>query len=297
MKFLVTGGAGFIGSHLVAHLLPHGSVTILDNFVSGKRDNLAGISCNLIEGSILDPHRLAQSLVGVTHVFHLAAMVSVPESVAHPAECHQMNVEGTRRVLHAATQAGAARFVLASSCAVYGNDPVMPKTESLPPAPASPYAESKLAGERLCAESVLPAVALRFFNVYGPRQDPRGPYAAAVPRFLESALAGSPLTIHGDGRQTRDFVYVDDITAALIHAAFQAELQGVYNVASGQSTSILELAQTIRSIAHSSSPITHTPARPADVRFSSASIERLRATGWQPRFSLSQGLSLLLQAK
>ena len=297
MKFLVTGGAGFIGSHLVAHLLPHGSVTILDNFVSGKRDNLAGISCNLIEGSILDPHRLAQSLVGVTHVFHLAAMVSVPESVAHPAECHQMNVEGTRRVLHAASQSGAVRFVLASSCAVYGNDPVMPKTESLPPAPASPYAESKLAGERLCTESALPAVALRFFNVYGPNQDPRGPYAAAVPRFFEAALAGTPLTLHGDGLQTRDFVFVDDVTSALTHVAFHPELQGVFNVASGQSTSILQLAQAILSLTRSSSPITHTSARPADVRFSSASIQRIGATGWSPKFSLSQGLPNLLPKK
>ena len=297
MKFLVTGGAGFIGSHLVAHLLPHGSVTILDNLASGNRDNLAGISYHWIEGSILDSHLLAQSLVGVTHVFHLAAMVSVPESVAHPAECHQMNVEGTRRVLLAASQAGAARFVLASSCAIYGNDPVMPKTESLSPAPASPYAESKLAGEQLCAESSLPAVALRFFNVYGPRQDPSGPYAAAVPRFLDAACEGAPLTIHGDGKQTRDFVYVDDVTAALAHAAFHPELQGVYNVASGHSTSILELAQTIQSIAHSSSPICHAPARPADVRFSSASIERLRATGWHPRFSLSEGLCRLLSTR
>lgn len=297
MKFLVTGGAGFIGSHLVRHLLPHGPVTVLDNLVTGNRHNLADLPCDLVQGSILDSQLLSQSLVGVTHVFHLAAMVSVPESVKEPSACHEINVEGTHRVLQAASRAGGQRFVLASSCAIYGNDPIMPKTESLPPAPASPYAESKLAGEKLCSESPLPAVALRFFNVYGPRQDPQGPYAAAVSRFFQAAQAGSPLTIHGDGLQTRDFVYVGDVAAALSHVAFRPELRGVLNVASGQSTSILQLAQTIRSITHSSSPITHTPARPADVRFSSASIERLRATGWSPRYLLPQGLPLLLEKK
>jgi UDP-glucose 4-epimerase len=230
----------------------------------------------------------------VTHVFHLAAMVSVAESVKNPADCQQINVEGTRRVLEAAAQAGAKRCVFASSCAIYGNDPAMPKTESLSPAPASPYAESKLTGERLCTESIVPAVALRFFNVYGPHQDPNGPYAAAIPRFLQSALVGTPITIHGDGQQTRDFVFVEDVTAALIHVALHPDLRGVYNVASGQSTSILQLAKRILSITRSSSLITHTPSRPADVRFSSASIERLCATGWSPQTTLDSGLALLL---
>jgi UDP-glucose 4-epimerase len=258
---------------------------------------LADLPIDFVQGSILDSQLLSQSLVGVTHVFHLAAMVSVPESVKNPSGCHEINLAGTRLVLQTATRAGAQRFVLASSCAIYGNDPIMPKTESLPPAPASPYAESKLAGEKLCADSVLPAVALRLFNVYGPRQEPQGPYAAAVPRFFQAAQAGSPLTIHGDGQQTRDFVYVGDVAAALSHVAFRPELRGVLNVASGQSTSILQLAQTIRSITRSSSPITHSPARAADVRFSSASIERLRATGWSPKYLLPQGLPLLLEKK
>ena len=297
MRFLVTGGAGFIGSHLVRRLLHHGPVTVLDNLSSGNRKNLANLKYNWIEGSILDPHLLAQSLVGATHVFHLAAMVSVPESVKNPSECQRINIEGTRQLLQAATTAGAQRLVLASSCAIYGNEPTMPKVETLPPAPASPYAESKLAGEKLCSTSPLSAVSLRFFNVYGPNQDPRGPYAAAVPRFFEAALAGTPLTLHGDGLQTRDFVFVDDVTSALTHVAFHPELQGVFNVASGQSTSILQLAQAILSLTHSSSPITHTSARPADVRFSSASIQRIGATGWSPKFSLSQGLPHLLPKK
>ena len=297
MRFLVTGGAGFIGSHLVRRLLNHGTVTVLDDLTSGNCKNLAGLKYDWIEGSILDPHLLAQSLVGVTHVFHLAAMVSVPESVKNPSECQRINIEGTRLLLHAAASAGAQRLVLASSCAIYGNEPTMPKVETLPPAPTSPYAESKLAGEELCLASPLSTVSLRFFNVYGPNQDPRGPYAAAVPRFFDAALAGTPLTLHGDGLQTRDFIFVDDVTSAITHVAFHPELQGVFNVASGQSTSILQLAQSILSITGSSSPITHTSARPADVRFSSASIQRIRATGWSPQFSLSQGLPHLLPKK
>lgn len=295
MKFLVTGGAGFIGSHLVRLLQTRAPVNVLDNLTTGHRDRLTGLPCHFFEGSILDRKLLSEAMRDVTHVFHLAAMVSVAESVANPTDCQQINVEGTRRVLDAAAQAGAKRCVLASSCAVYGNDPATPKTESLPPAPASPYAESKLAGERLCAESALPAVALRFFNVYGPHQDPNGSYAAAVPRFLQSALASTPITIHGDGQQTRDFVFVGDVTAALIHVALHPDLCGVYNVASGQSSSILQLAKKILSLSGSSSPITHTSARVADVRFSSASIERLRTTGWSPQTTLDCGLARLLQ--
>ena len=173
MKFLVTGGAGFIGSHLVRRLLHHGPVTVLDNLSSGNLKNLADLKYDWIKGSILDPHLLAQSLVGVTHVFHLAAMVSVPESVQNPLECQRINIDGTRQLLEAAAHAGAQRLVLASSCAIYGNEPTMPKVETLPPAPASPYAESKLAGEKLCLAAPLSAVSLRFFNVYGPNQAPR----------------------------------------------------------------------------------------------------------------------------
>ena len=294
MKFLVTGGSGFIGSHLVHRLQSHGPVTVLDNLSTGKESNLQGLSCRLLPGSILDPTSLQDALTGVTHVFHLAAMVSVPESVAHPDRCHEINVEGTRLVLAAAARAGAQRLVLASSCAIYGNDPTMPKIETLPPAPASPYAQSKLAAEGLCLSSPLPAVALRFFNVFGPRQDPQGPYAAAVPKLLEAALAGTPLPIHGDGLQTRDFIFVEDITSALLHAALHPEMTGSYNVASGQSISILKLAQTILATTQSTSPITYSPARTADVRFSSASIARLHSTGWQPTHNLLSGLRQML---
>ena len=294
MKYLVTGGAGFIGSHLVRRLSARGPVTVLDDLSSGKKENLTGLGCAFFPGSILDPAPLAEACAGATHVFHLAALVSVPESVSHPTRCHEINVEGTRRVLAAAAQAGVHRVVLASSCAVYGDDPTMPKTETSPVAPASPYADSKLAGERLCAEAKIPAVALRFFNVYGPRQDPRGPYAAAVPKFLEAARAGSPLTIFGDGHQTRDFVYVDDVTAALEHAALSPSLSGVYNVASGHSVSVLHLAELILDLTGLRSEIHHGPARPGDILHSSASIEKLRATGWKPSFDLAAGLKEIL---
>ena len=296
MKFLVTGGAGFIGSHLVRRLSARGAVSVLDDLSSGKVENLAGVDCTLLQGSILDTSPLTKACAGVTHVFHLAALVSVPESVSHPARCREINVEGTRRVLAAAAQAGAKRFVLASSCAVYGDEPTMPKTETSPTAPASPYAESKLAGEKLCAQAPLPSVALRFFNVYGPRQDPRGPYAAAVPRFLEAARAGNPLTIFGDGHQTRDFVYVEDITAALEHAALTPDMTGNFNVASGQSVSVLHLAELILSLTGLRSKIQHAPARPGDILHSSASIEKIRSTGWNPSFDLATGLKKILSA-
>lgn len=290
MKFLVTGGAGFIGSHLVRRLSRRGTVTVLDDLSSGKKENLAGLKCNFFKGSILDPATLAEACSDATHVFHLAALVSVPESVAHPARCHEINVEGTRRVVAAASQAGVERLVLASSCAVYGDEPTMPKTENSPVAPASPYAESKLTGEKLCAEADLPAVSLRFFNVYGPRQDPRGPYAAAVPKFLAAARAGTPLTIFGNGHQTRDFVFVDDVTAALEHAALTHTLAGVYNVASGDSVSVLHLAELVLALTGLRSEIRYAPARPGDILHSSASIEKLRATGWKPAYDLAAGL-------
>jgi UDP-glucose 4-epimerase len=294
MKFLVTGGAGFIGSHLVRHLAPWGEVTVLDNLSTGREANLQGISCRRIHGSILESKKLSKALEGASHVFHLAAMVSVPESVQKPELCRQINVEGTRSVLETSARAGVLRVVLASSCAIYGNDPTMPKQEDLPPAPLSPYAESKWEGEKLCSSAPLSAVALRFFNVYGPRQDPEGPYAAAVPKLLQAAQAGTALPIHGDGLQTRDFVYVEDVTSALIHVATHPSCHGVYNVASGHSVSILELAQTILSVTGSKSSIEHSSARDADVRHSSASIGRLQATGWNPSFTLLSGLKKML---
>lgn len=294
MKFLVTGGAGFIGSHLVRRLSAHGPVTVLDDLTTGKQDNLTGLGCAFLRGSILDPAPLAEACADATHVFHLAALVSVPESIGHPARCQEINIEGTRRVLAAAAHARAHRVVLASSCAVYGDEPTMPKTENSVVAPTSPYAASKLAAEKLCAQALISTVALRFFNVYGPRQDPHGPYAAAVPKFLEAAQAGAPLTVFGEGRQTRDFVYVEDVTAALEHAALSPGMAGVYNVASGRSVSVLQLAELMVALTGLRSEIRHAPARAGDILHSSASIDKIRATGWQPRLDLEAGLQKIL---
>jgi UDP-glucose 4-epimerase len=294
-RVLITGGAGFIGSHLVRHLAGQAEVTVLDDLRSGYASNLEGVSCRFVRGSILDDSALKQAVEGAEEVYHLAAMISVPESVAKPAECAELNTEGTRRVLAAAHAAGARKVVLASSAAIYGDNPTVPKLESMLPEPKSPYAETKLAGEGLLAEyrqaHGLGTTSLRFFNVFGPRQDPRSAYAAAVPIFIAKALRDEPIGIHGDGGQTRDFVHVTDIVGALAYAGASADMHGTYNVGYGRSQSILELAQEILRLTGSKSRIDHLPPRAGDVRHSLASTARLLAAGWQPRSSVSAGLA------
>jgi dTDP-4-dehydrorhamnose reductase len=203
MTILITGGSGFIGSHLVQHFQGKAAVRVLDNFRSGSRRNLEGFEVDLIEGDVMDRPGLRAAMQGVDYVFHLAAMVSVPESVGQPLECETLNGMGTLHVLEEAAAAGVKKVFFASSAAVYGDNPVVPKLESMLPEPKSPYAITKLLGEYYCrfyhGEGRVPTVCLRFFNVFGPRQDPRGPYAAAVPIFIEKALRGETLTIHGDG--------------------------------------------------------------------------------------------------
>ncbi|MBM3868177.1 MAG: NAD-dependent epimerase/dehydratase family protein [Verrucomicrobia bacterium] len=294
-RVLITGGAGFIGSHLVRRFAGQAEVTVLDDLRSGYARNLEGVTCRFVRGSILDPGALAEAASGAAEVYHLAAMVSVPESVAKPTECAELNTEGTRRVLDAALAVGARKVVLASSAAIYGDNPTVPKLESMPPEPKSPYAETKLAGERLLEEyrraHGLGTASLRFFNVFGPRQDPRSAYAAAVPIFIAKALRDEPIGIHGDGGQTRDFVHVTDIVGALAYAGASAGMTGTYNVGYGRSQSILALAQEIVALTGSRSKIEHLPPRAGDVRHSLASTERLLAAGWQPRSSVSAGLA------
>jgi UDP-glucose 4-epimerase len=294
-RVLITGGAGFIGSHLARHFAACGEVTVLDDLRSGQARNLDGIACRFVRGSILDDVVLREAMAGAEEVYHLAAMVSVPESVAKPAECAELNTEGTRCVLEAAVSAGARKVVLASSAAIYGDNPTVPKLETMPPEPKSPYAETKLAGERLLEEyrrsHGLDTTSLRFFNVFGPRQDPKSAYAAAVPIFIAKALRDEPIGIHGDGGQTRDFVHVTDIVGALAYAGASAEMHGTYNVGYGRSQSILELAQEILRLTGSKSRIEHLPTRAGDVRHSLASTARLLAAGWQPRSSVSAGLT------
>lgn len=294
-RILITGGAGFIGSHLARRFADQAEVTVLDDLRSGYARNLEGVRCRFLQGSILDEAALRQAVTGAEEVYHLAAMISVPESVAKPAECAELNTEGTRRVLAAAVAAGTRKVVLASSAAIYGDNPTVPKLESMPPEPKSPYAETKLAGERLLEEyrvaHGLGTTSLRFFNVFGPRQDPRSAYAAAVPIFIAKALRDEPIGIHGDGGQTRDFIHVTDIVGALAYAGSSEDMAGTYNVGYGQSQTVLALAEEIIRLMGSKSKIEHLPSRAGDVRHSLASTERLLAAGWKPQSSVSAGLA------
>ncbi len=277
-KALVTGGAGFIGSHLVEALVSQGwEVTVLDNLSSGKRSNLDAIAdrIDFHLGDILDLPLLERLCRGCHMVFHQAAVVSVPQTVADPIETSRINDLGTLQVLEAARRAAVARVVLASSCAVYGDDPRLPKAEHLPPAPRSPYAVQKLVGEfhaRLYHELYgLPAVALRYFNVYGPRQDPSSPYSGVISIFMARAAAGLPATLHGDGRQTRDFVFVRDVVAANLRAAMAPGASGqVFNVGTGRQVAIAQLWEMICQLAGGRLAAAYEAERPGDVRASVA---------------------------
>ena len=297
---LITGGAGFIGSHLTRHFAEQAEVTVLDDLRSGYARNLDGVRCRFLQGSILDDVALKLAIAGAEEVYHLAAMISVPESIAKPAECAKLNTEGTQRVLDAALNAGVRKVVLASSAAIYGDNPTVPKLESMTPEPKSPYAETKLAGEKLLAQYTrahgLGTTSLRFFNVFGPQQDPRSAYAAAVPIFIAKALRDEPIGIHGDGGQTRDFIHVADIVGALAYAGHSKDMAGTYNVGYGQSQSILALAQEIIRLTGSKSTIEHLPSRAGDVRHSLASTARLLSAGWKPQSTVSLGLAETIAA-
>ncbi len=299
MKVLVTGGAGFIGSHVVEQFQGRAQVCVLDNLRTGTRKNLAGLDCELIEGSIEDEAVVKKSVSGVDLVFHLAAMVSVPESMQQPQECVALNVSGLLNVLRAAADAGVKKLVLASSAAVYGDNPMVPKIETMVPEPQSPYAITKLDGEYYCAlfalEGWLKTACLRFFNVFGPRQNPRSAYAAVVPIFMENALVGQTLEIFGDGGQTRDFIAVNDIVSALEFVATNDQASGVFNCGYGRATTILALAEEILRLAGSPSSIVHHSPRAGDVRHSLASVAKLQALGWKPAGNLQDGLAETLR--
>lgn len=296
MKILITGGAGFIGSHIAEHYQGKAEeIRVLDNLRTGYRHNLAGLSCNFLEGSITDRDLVARAVDGVDLVFHMAALVSVPESMAKPAECVDINVLGLLNVLEAASSAGVRKLVFASSAAVYGDNPEVPKVEKMLPEPKSPYAITKLDGEYYLSmfqrEGRLETAAIRFFNVFGPRQDPKGAYAAAVPIFIEKAVKGEDITVFGDGGQTRDFIYVKDIVGALTFAAETPGVTGVFNAGYGGQITINQLAENIVSQAGTGTKILHGPERPGDVRHSRACADRLLAAGWTPKHTLEEGLA------
>jgi len=299
MRALVTGGAGFIGSHLVERLLADGhEVVVLDDLSAGSLDNLPSHQrLTFVEGDIRDADRCAAACKGVTNVLHQAARNSVPRSIAHPQAALEVNVTGSFNLLRAAVDAGAKRFIYASSSSVYGADPRLPKQESHAPAAMSPYAATKAAVEQLARSwwhaYGLPTVGLRYFNVFGPRQDPAGAYAAVVPRFVVAALQGEPATIYGDGESGRDFTFVDNVVAANLRAleAPASCFGQVYNVALGQRITVSQLHRAIGEAAGHYLPAQHTPPRRGDVRNSLADPSAaMSALGFLPEVAFEEGI-------
>ncbi len=296
--WLVTGGAGFIGSHTVELLRKKGhSVRVLDNLSTGSRDNLEGLDVELMVGSIEDPDAVARAMKGVERVVHLAARISVPESVESPLLYDATNVHGTLQVLEGARRAGVQRVSLASSCAIYGSLPGLPKLETSPIHCESPYAANKAANEmyaRSYSETMgLEVVALRYFNVFGPRQDPAGPYGAVIPKFVEWALAGQTLTIFGDGEQGRDFVSVRDVARANVMAASgDAGAGEVFNVGGGRMMTINQLAAQVSAAVPHEVSFRHEAPRPGDVRASMASVDKAsEILGWKPEADFDAALA------
>ena len=284
MRILVTGGAGFIGSHLVEHFHTDHEVVVVDNLRSGYRENLEGLRHDFHQVSVTEQDSLIALFEGVDLVFHMAAMVSVPESLEDPYECVRINTLGTLNVLEAARRSGVKGVVFATSAAVYGDNPVVPKVEDMLPEPKSPYAVTKLDGEYFMriygSQWGVKTASLRFFNVFGPRQDPTSQYAAAIPIFVHRALRGEDMVIYGDGSAVRDFVFVKDVVNACLLAAEHGT--DVLNVARGEYITILELARLIKQLTGSSSKIVHADPRPGDIHTSYADISRISRLGFKP---------------
>jgi nucleoside-diphosphate-sugar epimerase len=299
-NFLVTGGAGFIGSHLVEALIKRGSrVRVLDNFSTGKKENIALFldRIELIEGDIREFETCRRAVQGVDDVLHHAALISVPLSIKNPVSTHDINVSGTLNLLWASVEAGLRRFILASSAATYGDAGSLPLKEGEEGRPLSPYALSKVVGEKygqyFCRAYRLETISLRYFNVFGPRQDPLSPYASVIPLFLKKVLAGERLQIYDDGEQSRDFIFIDDIVAAnLLAVSAPAEaVGGVYNIACGEKTTINALAAEINRLAGLSIEPLHLEPRAGDIRHSYADIGLARKhLGFAPRVNFRTGL-------
>jgi UDP-glucose 4-epimerase len=303
--YLVTGGAGFIGSHIVDELVWRGQqVRVLDNFLTGKRQNLAKYLADieLIEGDIRNLATIQQAMQGVDYVLHQAALPSVPRSVADPATSHEVNATGTLNVLIAARDAQVKRVVYASSSSVYGNNPAPVKQEDMPTNPLSPYAVSKLAGENYCKVFYqvygLETVVIRYFNVFGPDQDPNSPYAAVIPKFITLMLRGEPPPVDGDGTQSRDFTYVANVVDGNLRAATQPDIAGrVFNVACGLSFSLLQLIAHINSILGTDHEPIFRELRPGDIKHSLADISAAREElGYRPVVSFEEGLKLTVES-
>ena len=308
MRYLVTGGAGFIGSNLARGLLAAGNkVRVLDNFLTGKRENLAGLAGDyaaafeLVEGDLRDLDMVRKASAGIDYVLHQGALPSVPRSVAEPILSNEINVSGTVNMLVAAREAGVRRVVYAASSSAYGDTVELPKRETMPPNPKSPYAAQKLAGEhymRIFFEiHGLETVSLRYFNVFGPRQDPRSTYAAVIPRFITAVLRGEPPVVYGDGLQTRDFTFIENVVQANMAAcSAPKDICGkVFNIACGERVSLLDILEIVCSEVGRRVPPTFQPTRPGDVRDSLADISLARdLLGYAPRIGFRDGLKRTL---
>lgn len=296
MKALVTGGAGFIGSHIARRLVDDGhEVVVFDDLSLGHRENVP-TGARFVQSTIIESAALRAAMQDVDVVFHQAALPSVPRSIEAPVASHVVNATGTLIVLEAARHAGVRKVIYAASSSAYGDAPTLPKVETMATDPRSPYAAAKLAGENYCRAFFhsygLRTTSLRYFNVYGPRQDPNGAYAAVIPRFILNSFQGDPLPINGDGRQSRDFTFVDDVVAANLLAASSSASDGkVINIGAGRQTSVLDLANQVITLTGSASVKVHRPTRFGDVRDSLADIRLARETlGYEPSTHIPDGL-------
>lgn len=296
-RVAITGGAGFIGSSLAHELTTDNTIIIIDDLSTGRRENIADLTdkenVTFIEGSILDRHLLEEAFKDVDFVFHQAAIPSVPRSIEDPLSTNEVNITGTLNVLIAARDNNVRKVIFASSSSVYGNTPTLPKVEDMTPNPQSPYALTKLVGEYYCHVFHqiyhMPTISLRYFNIYGPRQDPNSQYAAVIPRFISRVRQDKPPIIYGDGRQTRDLTFVQDTIEANILAA-ETDATGIFNVGTGGNTTINDLAEAIIRIAgRDLQPIYQEP-RAGDIINSLADISKARAIGYEPKYSLEDGL-------
>lgn len=303
-KYLVTGGAGFIGSHLVENLVKQGhDVRVLDSFLTGKKENIAEFldEIDLIEGDIRDLNTCARALEGVDFVLHQAALPSVPRSIEDPVLTNEINIKGTLNLLLASKQNKVQRFVFASSSSVYGDDEILPKREGVEGVPLSPYAVTKLVGEKYCQVFSrvfgLSTISLRYFNIFGPRQDPYSQYAAVVPLFITKIIEGERPVIFGDGEQSRDFTYVANIVEANGLAIEAPEISGeIINVACGDKTTVNQLFESVRQILQNDIDPIHQDPRPGDIRHSFADITKAREVlKYEPKISLSEGLQETIQ--
>ena len=304
MKCLVTGGAGFIGSNLIKALLDRGDeVSVLDNFSTGKRENLGSFQnrIKVIEGDLRSYHIVLEAARGVEVIFHQGALPSVPRSINDPITTNQVSVEGTLNILDAAKDTGVRRVVYASSSSIYGQNARLPKREDMTPAPISPYAVAKLAGENYCQVFTrtygLETVCLRYFNVFGPRQDPRSEYSAVIPLFVTAFLDGGRITVYGDGEQSRDFTHVDNVVQANLLAAEAADAAGeVLNVACGEQTSLNQMLDALRRLSKVDVEVIYEQQRAGDVKHSLADIERARKVlGYTPKVFTEEGLEKSLE--